>query len=98
MWGGGGGRGGVSLIDLAGINPGELKEIQAWIVSRLPRNFAGSCYTSDFTTGSLWWLPCQVPGVIGSVLGLLGLVSVYCDLKRWKVYSATSISAWQHEN
>ena len=27
----------------------------------------------------LQWLPCQVPGVIGSVLGLVGVVSVYCD-------------------
>ena len=25
------------------------------------------------------WLPCQAPGVIGSVLGLVGQVSVYCD-------------------
>ena len=28
------------------------------------------------------WLPCQVPGVIGSVLGLVGPVSVYCDWER----------------
>ena len=33
------------------------------------------------------WLPCQAPGGIGSVLGLVGPVSVW---------SATSISVWQH--
>ena len=35
-------------------------------------------------------------GVIGSSLGLVGLVSVYCDWVRRKVWSATSISVWQH--
>ena len=33
--------------------------------------------------------------VIGSVLGLVGSVSVYCEWVRWKVWSATSISGWQ---
>ena len=33
---------------------------------------------------ALQWLPCQAPGVIGSVLGLVGLVSVYCDWVRKK--------------
>ena len=42
------------------------------------------------------WLPCQAPGAIGSVLGLVGPVSIYCDWVRWKVWSATSISVWQH--
>ena len=32
------------------------------------------------------------------MLGLVGLVSVYCDWVRWKVGSATSISVWQHVN
>ena len=41
-------------------------------------------------------LPCQAPGVIGSVLGLIGPVSVYWNWVRWKVWSATSISVWQH--
>ena len=45
---------------------------------------------------ALQWLSCQAPGVIGSALGLVGPVSVYCDWVRWKVRSATSISAWQH--
>ena len=45
---------------------------------------------------ALHWLPCQAPGVVGSVLGLVGSVSVYCDWVRWKVWSATSISVWEH--
>ena len=45
---------------------------------------------------ALQWLPCQAPGVIGSTLGLVGPVSIYCDWVRWKVWSATSISVWQH--
>ena len=28
---------------------------------------------------ALQWLPCQEPGIIGSVFGLVGPVSVYCD-------------------
>ena len=47
---------------------------------------------------ALQWLPCQAPGGIGSVLALVGLVSVYCDWVRWKVGSATSVSVWQHVN
>ena len=40
-----------------------------------------------FLRSSLWpsWLPCQVPGIIGSVLGMVGLVSVYCDWVRQEV-------------
>ena len=34
---------------------------------------------------ALQWLPCQAPGVIGSVLGLVGTVSVYCDWVRQNV-------------
>ena len=45
---------------------------------------------------ALQWLPCQTPGVTGSALGLAGKVSVYCDWVRWKVWSAISISVWQH--
>ena len=45
---------------------------------------------------ALQWLPYQAPGVIGSALGLVDSVSVYCDWVRWKVGSATSISVWQH--
>ena len=49
----------------------------AWI-------FSGSNHTSDFKL-ALQWLPCQTPGVIGSALGLVSPVSVYCDWVRWKV-------------
>ena len=28
---------------------------------------------------ALQWLPCQAPGIIGLALGLVGLVSAYCD-------------------
>ena len=42
------------------------------------------------------WLPRQAPAVTGSVLGLVGSVSVYFGWVRWKVWSATSISMWQH--
>ena len=31
---------------------------------------------------TLQWLPCQAPGVIGSALGLVCPVSVYCDWVR----------------
>ena len=36
-----------------------------------------------------------MPGVIGSALGLVRPVSVYCDWVRWRVGSVTSISVWQ---
>ena len=42
----------------------------------------------------LQWLPCQAPDVKGSVLGLVGLVSVYCDWVRQNVWLATSVSVW----
>ena len=37
-----------------------------------------------------------MPGVKGSVLGLVGPVSVYCDWVRRKDWSVISISVWQH--
>ena len=39
---------------------------------------------------TLQWTPCQVPGIIGSALGQVGLVSVYCDWARkldWQLLS-----------
>ena len=45
---------------------------------------------------ALQWLPYQAPGVIGSVLGLVDPVSVYCDWVRSKVWSVTVISVLQH--
>ena len=48
---------------------------------RLRREFSGSSHTSDKKM-ALQWLPCQAPGVIGSALGLVGPVSVYCGWVR----------------
>ena len=53
--------------------------------SRMRWDFSGLSHTSDLKKLTLQWLPCQAPGVIGSVLGLVGPVSVYCDRVRWKV-------------
>ena len=39
--------------------------------------FSGSSHTSDFKIGTP--VATLAPGVIGSVLGLVGPVSVYCD-------------------
>ena len=49
--------------------------------SRLQRDFSGSSYTSDLEL-ALQWLPCQAPGIIGSALGLVSPVSVYCEWVR----------------
>ena len=43
--------------------------------------FSGSSHTSDLKIGTPG-LPCHAPGVIGSALGLVGPVSVYCDWVR----------------
>ena len=42
-------------------------------------------------------LPDQTPGVKGQCWDWLAR-SVYCDWVRWKVWSAASISVWQHVN
>ena len=52
-------------------------------------------HSSDLKMGSLP-ATSQNPGVIGSVLGLVCLVSVYCDCVRWQVSFASSMSVWQH--
>ena len=44
--------------------------------SRLRRDFSGSSHTSDLDIGTP---VATLPGVIGSTLGLVGPVSVYCD-------------------
>ena len=44
--------------------------------SRLRRDFSVIPVTSKL---ALQWLPCRAPGITGSVLGLVGPVSVYCD-------------------
>ena len=48
---------------------------------RLPRDFSGSSHTSDLKL-TLQWLRCQAPDITGSALGLVSLVSVYCDWVR----------------
>ena len=53
--------------------------------SRLRREFSGSSHTSDLNLGTPVAIPCQAPGVIGLVLGLVGPVGVYCDWVRKKV-------------
>ena len=49
--------------------------------SCLRQDFFGLGHTSDLKIGTQV-VPCQAPGVIGSVLGLVGPVSVYCDWVR----------------
>ena len=44
-------------------------------------DFSGLSDTSDLKL-TLQWLPCQAPGVIGSALGLVDPVLVYCDWMR----------------
>ena len=47
--------------------------------SRLRQDFSGSSHTSDSKIGTP---VATLPVVIGSALGLVGLVSVYCDWVR----------------
>ena len=49
--------------------------------SHLRRDFSGLSHTSDLTIGTPV-LPCQALGIIGSALGLVGPMSVYCDWVR----------------
>ena len=44
----------------------------------------------------LQWLPCQAPVIIGSALGKVCPVSVYCYWVRYKVSLANSVSVWQY--
>ena len=41
--------------------------------------FSRLSHASDLKKWVLSWLTCLVPGVVGSVLGLAGPVSVHCD-------------------
>ena len=67
------------------INASTARAEDLGIESRLHWDFSGSSHTSDIKNGTLVAIPCQAPGVIGSALGLVGPVSVYCDRVRWKV-------------
>ena len=57
--------------------------------------FFGSSHTSDLKIGNPVAI-LQTPGVTESVLGPVGPVTVYCDWMRYNVWSATSLSVWQH--
>ena len=51
----------------------------------LRRDFSGSSHTSDLKKKkklALQWLPCQAPGVVGSVLGQVVPVLVHSDWVR----------------
>ena len=48
-------------------------------------NIRGPSHTSDLKMSTPVAIPFQAPGVIGSALGQVGPVSVYCDWVRWKV-------------
>ena len=50
--------------------------------SRLRRDFFPGRVIPVTSKLALQWLPCQASGVIGSVLGLVGSVSVFCDRVR----------------
>ena len=50
-----------------------------------PRCNCWPSHTSDLKTGIQVAIPCRMTGVVGSVLGLVGPVSAYCDLARCQV-------------
>ena len=50
--------------------------------SRLRRDFFRGRVIPVISKLPLQWLPCRAPGIIGSALGLVGPVSVYCDWVR----------------
>ena len=70
-----GGRGG------AGISGGLTWD--QYIGNEMANMVCNFCLCVEVTQKlALQWLPCQTPGVIGSALGLVGPVSVYCDWVR----------------
>ena len=50
-------------------------------VVKAPASRAADLGPSDFNLVNQW-LPGQVPGVVGSALGMVGPVSIYCDWVR----------------
>ena len=62
----------------AGLFPSQVIPL-TWYYRFLRGAFSESSHTTDMV---LLWLPRQTPGVIGSALGLVGPVSVYCDCVR----------------
>ena len=69
----------------------DLGSIPAFSVGIFPRQIIPVTYKL-----ALQCLPCQAPGMIGPALGLVGPVSAYSDWVRKKIWSATSLSLWQH--
>ena len=67
----------------------------ALLLRRPPRKIWGSNPACDWTFPgqvipvtqklALQWLPCQASGVIGSALGLVGPLSVYCEWPKNKI-------------
>ena len=82
----------ASLAKWCGVRP---ESGRPGFASRFPHgSFPGSSHTSDLKL-VLQWLPCQAPGVIRSVLGVVGSVSACRDWVRSKVSSTTSVSVCQ---
>ena len=82
--GGGGGRGDVRCLQVVKASTSRAEDPE--FEFRLRRHFSRSSHTSDLKIGtSGLWLPCHSPGVIGSALGLVGPMSVYCNWVRLKV-------------
>ena len=73
-----------------------LESGRSWVRIPLAAGFFRGRVIPVTSKLALEWLPSQATGVLGSVLGLVGPVFVYCDWLRWKVWSATSISVWHH--
>ena len=68
----------VGLVVKASASGAEDPEFK----TRLQRDFSGSNHTGDLKISTPVAIPCQTPGIIGSALGLVDAVSVYCDLVR----------------
>ena len=49
-------------------------------------------YTSDLKIVSPV-VTCQLPGIVGSLLGLVGPVSVYCDMENFTCNFCLSVAA-----
>ena len=74
------GPGGYRLVGL--VKASASRAEQPGFQSRLRRDFVRGRVIPVTQKLALQWLPCQAPGVIGSALGLVGPLSVYCDWVR----------------
>ena len=81
------------LLGLEARHPSGMR--QAWVrVPPLPWDVFLCGFLPVTGQLELQWLPCKASGVIGSALGLVGLVSVQCDWVRSNVWFATPISIY----